>query len=877
MPLTDGLNMAIKVNNILKRLSITVRFITLFILLSPFNVKALYYQNFQNNDSLKCVKLIQQADSLIAINQLGNAIESAKKSYNIASANGYQNLLLRVNILLGDSYIKQNQAELAIRHYLSAISNTDVLKDLNSKRNACKKTGDAFFISQGYEKAIEYYKKAYSLLPNKNGDESLSVLEKIGLSYLFSEKNKDAIYTFDSIVIRTEQRTSAPVRIRALYHIAETHQKTGNWDYAISAYQKLYDWLNSSSDYYGMILIMNNIGAIQLKRGDNIGAIESFKKALEISKQTKTPSDLTIGILTNLGVSYQNINKNQQAREFIIQAIEIANKNNDKCKAAELQDLLALIYYNEGDLYNAHEFSRQSIESASTTNCLETLQSCYKTYSTILRDGNDYINALSYYEKYLKIRDSILFEKRINEQNLADQLALLKETERKQQLFIADQQMKDLQVKQLKLESEKKEQQISLLTKEKELEQSEKNRLFQSLELTRREHEATLHQSKIKDLEQQNLIKELDIKQKEAQEKDRQKEIALLQGEKERQKLENEKLAEGRKRVTWMLVLSSLIIVLVAISYFVTKKKNFLLAQQKKEIQEKNEYLEEANEEILQKNAILSEQSEEIRAQNEEITTQKEMIEKKNTDITDSIIYARVIQTAILPEDDSLNSIFSDHFILYRPKDIVSGDFWWFEKTHDRFIVTVADCTGHGVPGALLSMLGTSYLHEIVSMNPDIKANDLLFELRKTVVDSLKASPTRDGMDISLCIFNFETREVEIAAANNSVYILQNGDLNIIKADKMPIGSHPLIDKPYAQNILNFSKGDRFYLFTDGFADQFGGENGKKLKMSNFRDMLLATSHLKMQSQKEMLEHELESWMGYREQVDDITVIGLTV
>lgn len=863
-------------NNISKKLSITVGFIALFFLFSPFNVKALYYQNLQNNDSLKCVKLIQQADSLITINQLEYAIESAKKSYNIASANGFQSLLLRANILLGDSYIKQKQAELAIRHYLSAISNTEALKDINSKRIACEKTGDAFFISQGYEKAIEYYKKTYLLLPDKIGDESLSVLEKIGLSYLFSEKNNDAIYTFDSIVIRTEQRSSAPVRIRALYHIAETYQKIGNWDYAISYNQKLYDWL-SSSDSYGMTLIMNNIGAIQLKKGDNAAAIDSFKKALELSKKSKVPSDLTIGILTNLGVAYQNINKNQQAREFIIQAIDIATKSNDNCKAAELQNLVALIYYNDGDLYNAHEFSRQSIESANKSNCLETLQSCYKTYSTILRDGNDYINALSYYEKYLKIRDSILFEKRINEQNLSDQLDQLKETESKQQLFIADQQMKDLQVKQLKLESEKKEQQISLLTKEKELEQSEKNRLFQSLELTRREHEAALHQSKIKDLEQQNLIKELDIKQKEAQEKDRQKEIALLQGEKERQKLENEKLAEGRKRVTWMLVLSSLIIVLVAISYFVTKKKNYLLAQQKKEIQEKNAYLEEANEEILQKNAILSEQSEEIRAQNEEITTQKEMIEKKNTDITDSILYARVIQTAILPEDETLNSIFSDHFILYRPKDIVSGDFWWFEKTHNRFIVTVADCTGHGVPGALLSMLGTSYLHEVVSINPDIKANDLLFELRKTVVDSLKASPTRDGMDISLCIFNFETKEVEIAAANNSVYILQNGDLNIIKADKMPIGSHPLIDKPYTQNILKFSKGDKFYLFTDGFADQFGGENGKKLKMSNFRDMLLATSHLSMQSQKEKLEQELDDWMGYREQVDDITVIGVTV
>jgi len=850
--------------------------LTLTLAFHPFYGHAFNYQTLQQNDSVACVKFMQQADSLLKINDQKNAIESAKQAYNIASEHNYEILLLRINLFLGDSYFNQRQTDLAIRHYLSAISNAENLKDLQNKKITCRKTGDAFFNSQVYEKAIEYYEKAYQL-SLYNGDESLSILEDVGLSYLNSQKNSEAFSSFDSIVKRTEQKPSTPIRIRAIYFITEILQRSGEWDNAIAYNQKLFDWLESSSELYGMALVMNNIGVIQIKKNDSQTAIESFKTALTYAEQSNAPYELTIGILTNIGIGYQNIDKNQQARESILQAIDIAKNKKDKCKTAELQNLLALIYYNDGDLYNAHEYSRSSIENLEKEKCLETLQACYRTYSIILRDGNDYINALSYYEKYLKIKDSVLFEKRIDEQSLSDQLAQLKETENKQQLFIADQQMKDLQVKQLKLESEKKEQQISLLTKEKELEQSEKNRLFQSLELSRREHEAALHQSKIKDLEQQNRIKELDIQQKEAQEKDRQKEIALLQGEKERQKLENEKLAESRKRVTWMLVLSSLIIVLVAISYFVTKKKNLLLAQQKKEIQEKNSYLEEANEEILQKNAILSEQSEEIRAQNEEITTQKEMIEKKNTDITDSIQYARFIQSAILPEGDTLNSIFSQHFILYRPKDIVSGDFWWFEKTQDRFIVTVADCTGHGVPGALLSMLGTSYLHEIVSINPAIKANELLFELRKMVVDSLKSSPTRDGMDIATCIFNFEKKEVEIAAANNSVYIIQNSDLTIIKADKMPIGLHPLIDKPYTQNILKFSKDDKFYLFTDGFADQFGGEDGKKLKTSNFRDMIIATSNLDMQSQKEKLEQELDDWMGFREQVDDITVVGVTI
>jgi len=831
----------------------------------------------QPNDSISCVYRLYQADSLLSINQYDNAIDRATIAFNLASKNDFQSLLLKSNIILGDAHSYQQKTDIGIRHYLSALSIADKNKYTGQIICINKKTGDALYRAQAFEKALEYYKKVYQIKQEKSSDESLSIQEDIGLCYRNTLQSADAICTFDSIVIRTESKPSSSIRLRALFYLSEIHRSIGNWDDAISYCQKLYSWFKGKSDQYAMALILNNIGFNLISKADYQGSIEAFNSSLSYARQANSSYDLIVGILTNLGISYQNTSENQKARESIAQAISISDENKDWCKKSYLQNITALFYYNNDDLYNAHEFSRLSIETGVKSECKDVLQECYKTYSIILRDGNDYVNALYYYEKYLKLRDSVLFQKRLKEQTLADQLAMLKETESKQQLFIADQQMKDLQVKQLKLEAERKEQQISLLKKEKELEQSEKNRLFQSLELSRREHEAALHQTTIRDLEQKNAIKELEIKQKEAQEKDRQKEIALLQSEKERQQLEIDKQAEARKRITWMLVLSGLIIVLVAISYFVTKKKNTLLAAQKQVIQDKNLYLEQANQEILEKNAILSEQSEEIRAQNEEITTQKEMIEKKNEDITDSILYARVIQTAILPEEELLRSIFPDSFILYRPKDIVSGDFWWFERSPERFILAVADCTGHGVPGALLSMMGMAYLHEITSINPMIPANELLFELRKMVVESLKTSPTRDGMDIAICIFNFDRNEVEIAAANNAVYILRNGEINIVKADKMPIGNHPLINNTYTLNHFKIDKGDKLYFFSDGFADQFGGEDGKKLKMSNFRELLINSSSMDMSTQREWLENELDVWKGYRDQVDDILVIGVTI
>ncbi len=443
--------------------------------------------------------------------------------------------------------------------------------------------------------------------------------------------------------------------------------------------------------------------------------------------------------------------------------------------------------------------------------------------------------------------------------------------------------MQELMLKQLRLESEKRKQEIVLLRREGELQQLEKEKAYQTLELTEREHQATLQQSTIKNLEQSNAIKEYQIKQNEAEEEQRQKEIKLLQLEKERQQLEIEKETEIRKRAIWMLVLSFLVLTIVVIGLLTTRKKNSLLALQKVVIEQKNVNLENANKDILEKNHQLSELAEEIRAQNEEITTQKELIEDKNKKITDSIQYASLIQSAVLPDEELLSRHFTQSFVLYKPRDIVSGDFWWFRKTNERTILAVADCTGHGVPGAFLSMLGSTLLTEIGNQFPAIRANELLDELQARLVNALvhenRANPQRDGMDIAVCIFNDKTNEIEFSGAYNPVYILRDEEIIVVKGDKIPIGfrERESLAQGFTLKIIKYLPNDRFFLFSDGYADQFGGDNNRKLMYHNFRKLLIESRRMSMDKQKEFMDESFAKWQGYSEQIDDVMVVGVQV
>lgn len=254
-------------------------------------------------------------------------------------------------------------------------------------------------------------------------------------------------------------------------------------------------------------------------------------------------------------------------------------------------------------------------------------------------------------------------------------------------------------------------------------------------------------------------------------------------------------------------------------------------------------------------------------------------IESINQKLTDSIRYAQKIQKASLPKPEYLANLLPEHFILLKPLDIVSGDFYWVGEVDEYTVIAVADCTGHGVPGAIMSMFGVAFLHEIVGVKREKTPAVIINELRRILIEFLQQSEdseVKDGMDISIISINSRNRRLEYAGAFMSVYHVRNGILTELKGDHMPV-SYGEINRPFKNNMLHYECGDCFYLLTDGYASQFGGPHGKKLKKSGLRRLLTELSHLTMSEQRKGFESFFDNWKGAGEQIDDVLMMGLKV
>jgi serine phosphatase RsbU (regulator of sigma subunit) len=288
----------------------------------------------------------------------------------------------------------------------------------------------------------------------------------------------------------------------------------------------------------------------------------------------------------------------------------------------------------------------------------------------------------------------------------------------------------------------------------------------------------------------------------------------------------------------------------------------------------------EANIQLEAKNKLISDQKDEIQKQRDIAESQRDQIAYQKKHITDSIEYALRIQTALLPSLE-LFSDKIDHFVLYKPRDIVSGDFYWVAEIQEsRHIIIAADCTGHGVPGAFMSMLGVSFLNEIILNKRIWQPDQVLNSLREDVIRSLKqmeeTSNVRDGMDMCVCLLDQENKTLQFAGANNPLWIISSGELSEIKGDKMPVAIHESM-RPYTNHWIDLKTGDTFYIFSDGFADQFGGPNQKKFLSKNFKKTLGELQKKSMLEQGADLDSIFEEWRKDVEQIDDVTVIGVRV
>jgi serine phosphatase RsbU (regulator of sigma subunit) len=304
------------------------------------------------------------------------------------------------------------------------------------------------------------------------------------------------------------------------------------------------------------------------------------------------------------------------------------------------------------------------------------------------------------------------------------------------------------------------------------------------------------------------------------------------------------------------------------------------LKEQNEVIQQKSDELAEANQQLFDLNTALSKTVSQVQLAHKQIERNRDELSKQKENIESSIRYARRIQDAMLPYEAKLNIWFPEYFIFYKPRDIVSGDFYWFTERDGKIIITAVDCTGHGVPGAFMSMIGFSMLSQVVNENNITQSDDILNHLHEGIRHSLKQeeSENRDGMDMALCVIDKQKNTLDFSGAKNSLFIYQNGTLETVKADKMPIGGIQKEEKRmFTKHTFDISTPTNVYMFTDGYHDQFGGEQGKKFMTNNFFALIEQIASKPMEMQRHIIETTMSDWMSGYEQIDDMLIIGLKV
>ncbi len=304
----------------------------------------------------------------------------------------------------------------------------------------------------------------------------------------------------------------------------------------------------------------------------------------------------------------------------------------------------------------------------------------------------------------------------------------------------------------------------------------------------------------------------------------------------------------------------------------------------KEQLKENTDLSEKTIRQEKEKKQILENQKTELEIKvaerTREVIQQKNVIEIKNKEITDSLNYAKRIQSAILPDVTLIHKTLQQSFILYLPKDIVSGDFYAFAHKENKVLIAAADCTGHGVAGAFMSMIGSSLLNQIINEKNITEPAPILDQLNAGIIHALKQkeNESSDGMDISICTFDFNKNELLFAGANRPLWMIRNNELRFYKPNKFPIGGLQVeSDEKFSQHVIALQKNDTIYIFSDGYADQFGGEKGKKLMTRRFRETLLSIQKQTMEEQEIYLKEYFQSWKGNNEQVDDVLVIGIRV
>jgi serine phosphatase RsbU (regulator of sigma subunit)/tetratricopeptide (TPR) repeat protein len=632
---------------------------------------------------------------------------------------------------------------------------------------------------------------------------------------------------------------------------------------AIEYYKQSLEIRKELGDREGMATSLNNLAYTYRQMGNIPKALEYYSSSLKLYEKEKNEQGIAESY-NNLSSLYIYIGDTIKAIELNKKSLELYAKNNNKYGIATTNLWLGFIAKNKGKYNEALEYFNISLAIQNEIKDVFGIASTYNNIGIIYQYLGEEARALDYFEKSLAIRESIN-----DRQGISFTLVNIAHIQ-----FKNNQTEKALQ-KGLRAYEISKElgfidniERSAGLLKKIYKKQGDYKKAFQYFEEERAMHDSVMNKDNFKKAQKQQAKYEYD-KKSAVDSIAHSKEIKIKNLE-----ITKEKAIAERQRIIIGLVIVGLVFVLgflfVLFRMFIQKKRA-------------NHLLSERNIEIMAQKEEISSQRDEIISQRDVVVRQKDHIEHIHTKLTDSINYAKRIQTAVLPdlelllEDRTLPV--SDYFVLYRPKDIVSGDFYWATNSGGYLIFTVADCTGHGVPGAFMSMLGVSFLNEIVRKKEIYRANQILENLRSSVIEALQqkgqSGEQQDGMDIALAVLNTKTLELQYSGAYNPLIVIsEEQGLVISNPDKQPVAIHAK-QTPFTNNLIQLHKGDCIYLMSDGYEDQFGGPQNKKFKFAQVKELLLSVYQRPMNEQQKILETTFVKWKGENDQIDDVTIMGI--
>jgi serine phosphatase RsbU (regulator of sigma subunit) len=615
--------------------------------------------------------------------------------------------------------------------------------------------------------------------------------------------------------------------------------------------------------------------------------------------------EMQANLLSNLGAVYHGIGEISEAKEYYRLALEIAEELDDSVRIAALLLNMGIAYSELASSYDTvREYYIEAIEIGEAIGDMYVMGNGAVNLGEVYMENQEYDSALYYFEKSLmllanplEITVSLNFIGRIYSERGEFQKALIYHQDALEMARRENAQHQAVEtLLGLAYTYGCMDNTHRAIAHYKEAEMlAEKIGLHQELSGA---YEGLIHSyTKLSDYHtaydyQSKLIniKDTLYKIEEAElNKDRDFKLGLLIKEKEvviadlEQKTVIEKLTIRKQKIILLGVIASGLVLLIFAG---------LLLHRYRYIKRVSSKIEAQRDEIEAQRDKIGAQRDEIEAQRDEVRSQRDLLEKSHNllvrqkdEIIDSINYAQRIQSALMPPEQYLYELLGEAFIYHRPRDIVSGDFYWIKQIDNTIILAAADCTGHGVPGALMSVLGISYLSEIVLQRRITQANEILNELRIKIKQSLRQhgqpDESRDGIEMALCVIDKKSRTLQYSGANNPFYLIRDERgfpvLNEIKPDRMPLGYYQGKDKTFNNHCIQLEIGDTFYIFSDGYMDQKGGRENKKYMSKNFKKLLLEIHDQPMYHQQEILDRTFTGWMGNNSQVDDILVIGVRV